>query len=343
MTEAPYPPLRPQRPIRRRAGTRIAWPMAVGVVLLAFLLVVLALLLLGGDDPGVASGSESPAASATPSAADSGDPSGPVAPSASTSASPGPSTAVPPGSIAPDSLVETQVERLSVRGGPSIDAERLGSLELGTVGYVVDGPVEGDGFTWYLVSAMGLPPNSGCAGPFVTDPYNCPAWFGWLAGTSEGGDEWLAPYGRDCPTAPLTAESVILGRTNLDRLACFGAEPITYRAYWPELPDDGGGGDSCASQDEPSGWLYCQSANETYVTIDEAGVGTAVSIDPASGVSMPARGTWIELRVHLDDPRAEGCGEAAAVAIDDERPPEQHVLECRALMVVEAVEAVGGP
>jgi hypothetical protein len=214
-------------------------------------------------------------------------------------------------------------------------------VELGTVGYVVDGPTEADGFSWYLVSAMGLPPNSGCAGPVLNDPYNCPAWFGWLAGTSVGGDEWLAPYGPDCPTEPLTATSVILGRTNLDRLACFGSASITFRAYWPET--SGGSDGSCAAQDEPSGWLYCQSANDTYVTIDEAEVGTTVSVDPASGVSMPARGTWVELRVHLDDPAADGCDEAAAVADDGGRSPEQHVIECRALMVVEAVQAVDGP
>ncbi|MCV0403286.1 MAG: hypothetical protein K5924_06205 [Chloroflexi bacterium] len=316
--------------------------MILGIVLLVLLLIVLAFAVLGGGDPGTASASGSPSAatSSSPSAL----PSSPAPSAGTSSAAPSgsstPSTA--PDAIPRDTVVETTVERISVRGGPSVDAERLGSVELGTVGFVVDGPVQADGFSWYLVSAMGLPPNSGCAGPFTTDPYNCPAWFGWLAGRSENGDAWLAAHALECPAAPLTAGTVILGRTNLERLACFGAEPITFRAFWPELPDDAGTGGSCAAQAEPSGWLYCQSTNDAYVTIDEADVGTTVSIDPASGVAMPPRGTWIELRVHLDDPAAEDCDDAADVA-DDPASPERAVLDCRAQMVVESAVAVDGP
>lgn len=343
MTDAPYPPLRPQRPLRPRRHQRSPWPMIVGIVLLVFLLAVLALAVLGGDDPGTASGSESPAASSVASPSASGAPTVSSAPSASAPASTQPSASLSPGAIAPDSMVETLVDRLSVRGGPSTDAERLGSVELGTLGYVVDGPTAADGFTWYLVSGMGIPPNSGCGGPFITDPYSCPVWFGWLAGTSEGGEEWLAPYGPDCPTEPLTAESVMLGRSDLGRLACFGAEPITFRAFWPKQPDDGGPDETCAAQDEPSGWLYCDRVGATSVTIDDD-LGTTVAIVPAPGVSMPPRGTWVELRVHLDDPAADGCDEAAAVDGGDlAGPPEQNVLECRARMVVEAVEVVDGP
>jgi hypothetical protein len=73
------------------------------------------------------------------------------------------------------------------------------------------------------------------------------------------------------------------------------------------------------------------------------GVGARVPVDPASGVVMPERGTWIELTVHLDDPAAQSCDEDAAGIMGEERMPEQWVLDCRAELVVESATAVDGP
>ncbi len=341
MTEAPYPPLRPQRPIRRGTRARIPWPMVVGVVLLAVLATALVLVLLGGDvDPDVGAASDEPSASTSPSPNPSTSADVP-SPSASTSSTTSPDLA----SIAHDSVVETTVERLSLRGGPSTDAERLGSLALGTVAFVVDGPVEADGFTWYQVSGLGLPPNSGCAFP-ETEPINCPAWFGWVAGHAPNGDPWLASHALECPQAPLDAETVILGRSNIERLACFGADRFTFRAFWPKIPDDAGLGGACTADSEPSGWLLCQNINYNYIASAESadfGIGVTVSIDPTSGVAMPPRGTWIELTAHLDDPAAQACDEAAQSAGWTDYDPAAVVLGCRAELVVEAVQPVAGP
>jgi len=172
-------------------------------------------------------------------------------------------------------------------------------------------------------------------------------WFGWLAGSASNGDPWLGPHAIECPTAPLDAERLILGRSDIERLSCFGSERITFRAFWPEIPDDAGLGGACAAASAPSGWLYCQNINVDYVTVNEregfGGVGVAVSIHPASGLVMPSRGTWIELTVHLDDPAADGCADAAETVGDEHREPSQVILDCRAEMVVEAVTAVDGP
>jgi hypothetical protein len=135
--------------------------------------------------------------------------------------------------------------------------------------------------------------------------------------------------------------------TDLMRLACFGSDAFTFRAWWPEIPDDAGLGGACAAQDEPSGWLLCQNINYDVVMIDDSqdfgGIGLAVSVDPASGVSMPERGTWLGLTVHLDDPTAQSCGEDAVGVMAEERQPEAWVLFCRGQMVVESVTAVDGP
>jgi len=240
------------------------------------------------------------------------------------------------------------VDGLSVRSAPGLDSERLGSLELGAPSWIVDGPTEADGFAWYLVSALGLPPNSGCVGPAETDPFNCPVWFGWVAAASETGEPWLEGWGHDtCAQAPLTAEALAVGRTALERLQCFGSAPITFRGWWPEVPDDAGLGGACVGQDEPSGWLLCQNINYNLILADETedffGLGVRVSIDPASGASMPERGTWVEVRAHLDDPAAQGCDEAANAVVDSDRPDEQLVLDCRAELVLESAQAVDGP
>lgn len=319
--------------------------MIIGVALLGILAAVMAILLFGGDG-GDPDASASPTASASAPASD--QPSSEASASASESpletGTPGPTPT--PVSLDLDSTVATTVTDLSVREGPSIGAKRLGSLEAGVLSFVAGGPVDADGYRWYLLSGMGLPPSSGCIGPIETDPYDCPIWFGWVAAADANGSPWLTAEAPECPSEPIQADELILGVTDLVRLVCFGSDPFTFRGYWPEMPDDAGLGGACASQDEPGGWLICQNINDNGVVIDETqefgGVGINVSIDPASGVSMPARGTWIELTVHLDDPAAQACGDTTAAGERD-GPPEQWILYCRGQMVVESVSTVDGP
>ena len=66
-----------------------------------------------------------------------------------------------------------------------------------------------------------------------------------------------------------------------------------------------------------------------------------VSIDPSTDASMPDRGTWVEVRAHLDDPAAQSCGEDAGA--ESELENQQLVLGCRAEMVLEEAQAVDGP
>jgi hypothetical protein len=251
-----------------------------------------------------------------------------------------------PSPLAVDTIVSTAVDGLSVRAEAGRSAERRGTLASGMDTFVVQGPTEADGFAWYLVSGLGLPPASGCAGPLETDPYNCPIWFGWVAAAGEDGAPWLVPTTPDCPEAPYTAEQLMLARTDLLRLACLGGEPFTFRAWWPELPDEEIGGVRCEAHERPSGWLLCQSDNFNQLTTDQSqgygGIGARVSINPASGLAMPERGNWVEVRVHLDDPAAQQCTDGAEL-VYDEPIPERAVVDCRAQMVLEAVSVVEGP
>ena len=342
MSQDPYPPLRPQPPVRARRRPT-PWPTILGVALLGILGIVLLAILLGGDGDDTADATPTPTASGPAASADA---------SAPASGTPG-GTAAPESAAAGvalerDSIVATTVEGLAVRSRPGTSEDRLGSLASGTPGFVVDGPVDGDGYRWYLLSGLGLPPNSGCAGELETDPFNCPVWFGWVASASPEGEPWLTDDAGDadaCAPMPVEFEQIVIGVTDLMRLHCIGSEPFTFRAWWPEIPDDAGG--ACVAQDAPSGWLLCQHTNENLVTIDEeegaGGIGLKVSLDPASGVTMPERGTWLELTVHLDDPAAGGCREDATGVMAEERTPEAWIVFCRAQMVVESATAVDGP
>lgn len=341
MTAEPYPPLRPQTPRRRSRRSRAAWPLVAGIVVLSVLVVILVLALLSDGADGTAT-DPSPGATGSPGASPEPAESGSEAPT------PTQTPAATPVPVLPaDTVAEAQVDGLSVRAQPGIGAVRLGGLADGTLAFVAGGPTEADGHRWYLVAGLGLPPNSGCAAPLETDPFNCPIWFGWVAGTSAEGEAWLLPHALECPTEPFTADGLIIGRTSLERLACLGRRSITFRAWWPPIPEATETGAACAGQDQPSGWLLCQSTNQNAVTVSESegfgGVGVRVSIDPGSGVTMPERGTWIELRVHHDDPAAQGCDDAALAVAQQDRPLEQYVLDCRAEMVVEAVQPVPGP
>lgn len=351
MTDDSYPPQSRRAASRQPRGT--PWLTIIGVVLLAILAGVLAVMVLGGRGDG-ADSSPSPSASESATATASAQPSeSAAAETASPSASaptetetPAPTPTPTPVSLELDSIVATTVNELSVRAGPSTSAERLGSLALGTQGFVAGGPTDADGYRWYLLSGLGLPPNTGCAGPPETDPFTCPGWFGWVAAAAPDGTAWLTAEAADCPDEPLAADDLIIGRTNFQRLACFGADAFTFRAWWPEIPDDAGLGGACASQDEPSGWLVCENVSAAGIVIDDSepfgGLGLNVYVDPDSGVTMPERGTWVELTVHLDDPAAQGCDEAA-LAHGGEETAELYVLRCRGKMVVESVAAVDGP
>jgi hypothetical protein len=325
--------------------SRVPWPMIIGVAVLGvFALILLALVLTRGTD-GTGSTSASPSPSSTASPPASGSPSTSATPTTAAATASADAPAQP--DLPVDTVVATTVEGLTVRAAPGIDGERLGTLEAGALSFLAGGPTDADGYRWYLVSGLGLPPNTGCAGDLETDPFNCPIWFGWAAAASESGEPWLVEHDLSCPEDPYTAENLAIGRTSLELLACFGAEPISFRGFWPELTDGPDSGAACTAEDAPTGWLICQQLNDKIIVVDEnedaAGVGIRVSIDPATDVTMPERGTWVEALVHFDDPAAQQCDDDATGAQAEERTPEQLVLACRAEAVLEAAQAVDGP
>ena len=262
-------------------------------------------------------------------------------PSPTQAASPEPTaqpTASSDASIRPDTVVATIVEGLSVRRSPGPQGQRIGFLELGTVAFVHAGPADVGGVPWYAVSGMGLPYASGCVTTPPDQPISCPAFQGWVAGANEAGDPWLEPTDPgECP------EPTIRGISEAGftwRLVCWADEPITFDAWWPEIPDGAGLGGACLSEHEPAGFLFCQNINYSGLTAspDEGFDGRlSVSIDPASGVTMPPRGQSVRVTGRFDHPMADEC--AAFAGPDDD--PAAVVFTCRLQFVPTSVEPLG--
>jgi hypothetical protein len=248
-----------------------------------------------------------------------------------------------------DGLAKSTVNGLTVRDQPTTAGVALGTIDEGMVGFVVAGPVSADGYAWYQLSALGLPDISptGCEPPPPTTPFvPCSAIeLGWVAGGQPGGQAWLEATTPPCPASPMNLEAITASvgtRTALERLACYGSNPIRFRAWWPELPPDAGLGGACGAVAPNPMWLMCPGLYYNGLVISDSagfgGVGLQISIDPASGVTMPPRGQWVEVVAHLDDPAARDCAPMGG----GEQDPVKVVLTCRSELVADAVTPVAG-
>lgn len=287
----------------------------------------------------VLAGCAAPADSTLPSTSPSADPSGSPVSTATTSATPIPSampsataTPVPTGGasgaeLVVPSFVSVTADRLLIRKEPGLTGEPvtdaiscidnpdpncarpiLIGIETGYVDlYLVDGPIAVDGYEWYLAA---------------TDPL---AVVGWVA-AGDAADAWLVSAPRSCPSQPLALAGVtILATSRLELIDCFGGQTMTFRGWYPELPpgERETNLEDCRAE---RGWLLCYSGFNILRLEPGPLVGSTdyleFNVDPAAGVTLPARLQWIEVTGSFDNPAATACGEVFAV------------LTCRSMFVV---------
>ena len=272
-----------------------------------------------------------------------------LSPSVSATASPPEATpsSSPTETIRVDRLAKSTVDSLAVRAKAGAAATQLGTINAGALGFVVAGPVSADGYSWYQLSAIGLPPNAGCEPPVQTTPFSCPDWLGWVAAGQPGGQAWLEPTTLPCASSPMNLEALVGEaakglRTALGRLACYGSAPVRIRGWWPKIPPDAGLGGACGAK-PATWWLQCGGLNYNGLVVSESagfgGLGLNLDINPASGVKMPPRGQWVEVVAHLDDAAARQCVPFGG----GEQDPVKVVLSCRSEVVVESASGVAGP
>ena len=257
----------------------------------------------------------------------------------SSSPSPSATPAAPP--LVIDGVARVLVSGLTLRAEPGLQAERLGTLAQDTAAFVVDGPVPVDGYAWYELSALGLPPNTGCAGPLDTVPFNCPSWIGWAAAADLDGSPWLEPTSLVCPESPMNVDTFILARGPYERLACNADGTITIRGWWPGPPEFG---ECMAGGETDARWLYCEFlfGKPIFTDASDSVISLPINIDPDSGIEMPEPNTWVEVVGHLDDPAAQRCAPLAHVE-PESTDADEVVLSCRARFVAESVTPVDGP
>ncbi len=200
---------------------------------------------------------------------------------------------------------------------------------------MLEGPTDVDGVPWYLVTGMGLPYASGCATWPPDELISCPAFGGWVAGANAADEPWIAATDPgDCPDP--TIESISEWGSTW-RLVCWADDPIIFDAWWPVIPPDAGLGGVCLEADQPGGFLFCQDINYNGLSAspEEGFVSRlSMSIDPASGVEMPARGQWLRVTGRFDHEAADACGDLVV----GDTPREPVVLYCRLQFVPSLVE-----
>ena len=325
-----------------RRGPSATWLLLAAAALIAALavgaalgsgLVQLPLLIAEASPTATPTVSASAVASASPFVP-------PPSPTSTTQATP-----VSPDNLAPDGLARVTVAGLTLRAEPGLDGEKLGELGQDTAAFIVRGPVMADGYAWYEVAGLGLPPAAACAAE-ETLPLTCPTWFGWAASADLDGTPWLEGTSLGCPESPMNLETFAYQRGWNERLACNTGGTVTVRAWWSGPLDDG---ECTATGGGPSRWLYCVGLYGVPLWRDESegssalsSFGLLVSIDPESGVTMPQADQWVEIVGHLDDAAAEGCPEVGGSEPGTTQADEV-VLMCRAQLVVDSVTEVSGP
>lgn len=239
-------------------------------------------------------------------------------------ASEGPSSAAPDGIVG--SLVEATADGLPVMESAGLGATPVGVLPAAHPALVVSGPVERDGFAWYLVSGLGLPPNSGCEEPYTIA--DCPGWLGWIPI-----DEEIASLTPVLPACADPSDYVEFARQPaLLQLVCMGNRDLTLTAWWPGPSPF----ETCIDSPPGVDWLYCARAlaGSLAPSPDEVGItALAVAVDPASGVVLPEPGRWVTVTGHFDDPAATACNVVPG-APDAELAAWTQVLQCRSTLVV---------
>ncbi len=105
---------------------------------------------------------------------------------------------------------------------------------------------------------------------------------------------------------------------------------MTFRGWYPDLPPGSQETNLEACQAERV-WLLCNSVYEMIRLEPGSWAGNAdyfaFVVDPAAGISMPARSQWVEVTGAFDHPAAATCGEAGVV------------LRCRSIFAVNSAVA----
>jgi hypothetical protein len=257
--------------------------------------------------------------------------SGSSEPSATTAASESATSSTPPG--ADVGFATVVADRVNMRDEPSIHGAVITEaiadcpapctpLQVGQATpypelYLLDGPVQADGYAWYLAAT-------------TTEDSISPEYIGWVAAGDESGP-WLVLHEPECPQPPIELSDITYqGLSRFEAIACFSGQDLTVRGWYVALPADAEPPGECSAQ---PAWLVCGWGYHMLRPQPSGYYGDAnnlpMKVDPASNVNMPPRGNWVVVTGMFDHPAAEACG-------TDAQDQVAFRLQCRMEFVVTA-------
>ncbi|MGI8828737.1 MAG: hypothetical protein ACR2I5_03060 [Candidatus Limnocylindria bacterium] len=207
------------------------------------------------------------------------------------SASPAPSpTATDEPGITTGEHARVTVEQLEARHERSDEAPVVAALAEGDRVYVVEGPIAAEEAVWYRVQH----PAHRYTPSFV-----------WVSfENQQEAHSALEPFEPRCPGAPIDME-LFDDLTAMERLLCFGVEPITIGPIHV-LGGEGG-------EEEPvgePGWLVNAAPWELYTAFNWPNATTQGSlsgrVEPGTSPQLASE-AWFEIVGTLDHPDARGC------------------------------------
>ena len=302
----------------------------------ALAVVVLATNLFGGSANQVAGPDASGAPTASPTAAQ--PTASPTAAQPTASAIPNPTPeSTPEATLEPDTIAVATVNQLNVRAEPRSSSKSFGHLSVGARVFVVQGPIEAEGYGWYRVGIV-----DGFTSTCIT---NCrAAQIGWVAGISDRQEGWLVPAKPTCPPDP--DHGVFAALQPLERLACYGDQTLTLNGVvWQP----------CCAYEYPQisepGWL----SGPTFYYLGTAGLPAhtgasfGLRFNPTAGLAVPKYADIVRVTGHMDDHAAQTC----TIRIDEfalQNDPTLTVdpemlayapIGCRTEFVVDAIDILG--
>jgi hypothetical protein len=211
------------------------------------------------------------------------------APTPSASPAPSPTVTGEPGITTGEHATVT-AEQLDARYERASDAPIVTAVSEGDRVYVVDGPVATEEAVWYRIQHP--------AHRYVPG-------FVWISFESQpAADAALEPFEPRCPGAPIDM-SLFEDLTPMERLLCFGDEPITIGPIHV-LGGEGG-------EEEPvgePGWLVDPAPWELYTNFNWPNATTQGSlsgrVEPGTSPQL-ANESWVEIVGHFDHSDAIGC------------------------------------
>jgi hypothetical protein len=210
--------------------------------------------------------------------------------------------------------------------------------------FVIDGPVSGSGYDWYLIDPLS---------EVDLQVHPDPPSPGWVAAASRDGEPWLAPSAAHCLDTPLgwLKSEFVYPPVGLSGVACFGDRTLRFTALYSSRSREGCVDTTGPWRIEPSWFAPCQDREyrlaDPETNLPQGGNTLGVAIEPKVDLrDLPdlAPDEWLLVDVagRFAHPAADDC-RAVPTGGDGEGPPRREVvvLGCRAQFVVTAINSHG--